>query len=348
MSRKPLAEIDSDDDREELLLKSPLSDTDGTPSKSPPASLNILVILVTAGLILASILVGWNFWTEWFSSVDRVLCTLFVALGMFAALVQCFWGSDQPPRWAASSTLWAASVMLLGFAVASGRTKLACVAMGLAVAGWFCFRIRGESIMNAVSLGLAFMIPSFVDACKDRQLFVNAEGVALQIASGLSDAVGQSHLATDGGIRFGHGFFEQFDCEGRWDSIITYIGISCFCIYAFRRNLIAGLITLSLSFVVWMAVRGTACVAIAQIASLNGAWPEWTFTTEAILFVIGALLMFSLDNFFGVLLKPIPVEHVNPDFPLFALGWNWLVSLPNLSVEVPERLVDSNPDEEFE
>lgn len=345
---EPNAPIVSQERAEDLGISDNSNPDPNSEVRANDGMLGVGASVASLLLILGSVAVGWSFWTEWFAGTDRLLCSIFAALGFFIALSQCYWGKDHPPRLVASSVLWATSTAILSLAVVTGRSKLAGISLGFAVAAWLCYRIRGESIMNAVSLGMVFMIPAFVDACKDRNMFQASVNVAVQIASGLADSVGQSHLLENGGIQFGHGFFDQFACEGRWDSIITYIGISCFCIYAFRRNLVAGVITLSSAFIVWMAVRGTACIAIAKIAAVNGVWPEWTFSTECLLFAIGAIVLLSLDNFFGALLKPIPVEHVNPDFPLFALVWNWMANLPGLTVEVPERLQDTNLLEDFE
>lgn len=366
MSIEPLADLERNDapdpkSANEFSSKhlTDASESFALPSadtKPPMANglMNLLLYGSSFVLLVLALLLGGSFWAEWLQSTDRVLCSIFAISGFFVALLRCKWEQDENNGSIPTSVLLptvillGASIVVFAIALTTGRVKLLGIAVGLLVASLVCYRVRGESVMNAISLGMVFMIPAFVDACKDRNLFRASENVALKIASGLSDAVGHSHIVENDGIRFGHGVFNQFACEGHWDSIITYIGISCFLIFAFRRNLIAGIITLSMAFVVWMAVRGTACVAIAQYASSYGTWPEWTFTLELALFVIGALILLSLDSFFGGLLKPIPVEHVNPDFPLFALSWNFLAELPSLTVEVPERLQDHPTPEEFE
>ena len=54
-------------------------------------------------------------------------------------------------------------------------------------------------------------------------------------------------------------------------------------------------------------------------------------------FLLGAILVFSVDQFFSALLEPIPFEFINTDFPLFTFVWNWLCGLPALVVIVPLR-----------
>ncbi len=303
---------------------------------------------VTAALLLVGAVLGSSFWVEWFSSIDRLICTLFVGMGLFFAALRSSWQNNRTPRLTASAILWGGSAALLAVALLMGRPKLIGVAMGLAAAGWFCYQIRGESIVNALAMGMAFMIPSFVDACKDRGLFDASDSVSVLITSGLADAVQLSHIQEGNTIRFGHGVADRFACEGNWDSIVTFIGICVFCIYAYRRSFIAGALTLSLAFVVWMALRATACVAIAYLAQSNGYWTEWTPAIQVTLFFIGAALIFSLDQFISVLLAPIPLEHINADFPLFAVLWNWFVGLPKLSTQVPDRIFEVNQAEAAE
>jgi hypothetical protein len=67
---------------------------------------------------------------------------------------------------------------------------------------------------------------------------------------------------------------------------------------------------------------------------------NWTFGIEIGLFLIGALLIISLDQLFSSLLAPIPVEFINPDFPLVAIFWNAMVGLPSLNPEVPSRAME--------
>lgn len=315
-----------------------------------PRELGMLPHLITAILIALCLVLGLSFWRDWLSSIDRVVCTGCVMLGLLVALARSRWKSSETPgRWAVPILFWSIAGLVILFALATMRLKLCGIALGFAVAGWCSCRIRGESVAHALTLGMAFMIPSLVDACKDRGAFEWAESIAIQITSGLADALSQSNLRVDNTIMFGHGIADRFSCEGNWDSIVTFMGISFFCIYVFRRRLLNSVITLALAFVVWMAVRGAAWVTLSLIASQpGGEWIEWSVGLEILLFVIGAILIFSVDQFFGALLEPIPDEFINPDFPLAALCWNWIVGLPNLSASVPVRDVQADIVEEVE
>ncbi len=317
---------------------------------SRPSKAGMLPHIITAILVALALLLGYAFWRDWLSSVDRVVCTVFVMIGLAVALARSRWNSSETPgRWAVPVFFWSIAGLLILFALATSRPKLCGIALGFAVSGWCAFRIRGESVAHALSLGIAFMIPSLVDACKDRGAFEWAESIAIQITSGLADAMSQSNLRVEDTIVFGHGLADRFSCEGEWDSIVTFMGISFFCIYLFRRRLLNSLITLALAFVVWMAVRGAAWVTLSLIASQpQGSWIEWSVGLEILLFLIGAFLIVSLDQFFGALLEPIPDEFINPDFPLAALCWNWIVGLPNLSASVPVRDVQNDIVDEVE
>ena len=88
---------------------------------------------------------------------------------------------------------------------------------------------------------------------------------------------------------------------------------------------------------VWIAVRATAWVGLAWMGIRNGIWYEWSFGFELGLFVLGAILVVSLDQLTSAFLEPIPFEFINTDFPLFAFMWNWVCGLPSLTVNVPQR-----------
>lgn len=324
------------------------SDTPATSLQSPARAgvPNMIAHAVTGTLMFLSLVIGLGFWRDWFSSVDRLVCTVFVFLGLAIALYRCFWGSDQPPRRVGPIAFWSLAAVILLFSTVSGRPKLAGIAMGMAAIGWFCHQIRGESHSNAIALGLAFMVPSLVDACKARGAFDATESIAVDVTSGLADALLQSHLRVGNTIQFGHGVADKFSCEGNWDSIVTFMGISMFCIYAYRRNLVSGLITFSLAFVVWIALRGAAWVTLSTMATYQEEWVAWSVGLEVFLFVIGAIFIVSLDQFFAMLLQPIPPEFINPDFPLVTSCWNWIVGLPKLTTAVPVREFQADEIEE--
>jgi len=303
---------------------------------------------VTIGLVAISLLLGFSFWADWFTSIDRIVCTICVALGLIISISKSWWNSDQPTRMVAPGILWSFSAIFVGLAIATSRPKFFAIALGLAVAGWFASQMKGESVGNAIAIGLAFMVPALVKAFEERNAFASIESIAVSVTSGLADVFGQSHYREGNTLLFGYGIADQFSCVGKWDSIVTLLGISLLCVFAFRRSLLSGLATCSLAFFVWIAVRAAAWVVLSLIVSSSEQTSEsgpiavmnWSKTLEISLFLIGALFILSLDQLFSSFLAPIPIEFINPDFPLVAISWNSIVGLPSLNPEVPSRALE--------
>ncbi len=189
------------------------------------------------------------------------------------------------------------------------------------------------------------MVPSIVDACEQRGGFEFIESCALNLTSGLAEANSQFHIQRDGAIEFGHGVADRFSSVGRWDSILPFVGISFFCIYVFRRNLIPSVLIIVSAFLVWMAIRATAWVAFSWYAERNEVWPEWGMGMQLFLFALGAVMIVLLDQFFAALFEPIPAEFINEDLPLAATVWNGMVSLPSLCFKIPQRSFDRDNEE---
>ncbi|MCU0718194.1 MAG: hypothetical protein MUC83_00705 [Pirellula sp.] len=309
---------------------------------------NVLAFLVDIAAILLLILsfaIGWRFWAGWLSQTDSLVCTICLGLGFVIAVAR---GLFYEPVYHRNITPWvffSLAFLVLFFAMVAGRPKLTGISAGLAIAGWLSRWLKGDNAAQSLSLGFAFMVPSVVDACKERGAFEFIESAVLTLTSGLSEALSQFHIQRDGIIEFGHGVADRFSSVGRWDSILPFVGISFFCIYLFRRTLIPSLLTVSMAFFVWMAIRSSAWVTFAWYAEQYGAWHEWTMTTEIVLFLMGAVLIVLLDQFFASLLAPIPAEFVNEDLPLIAYLWNWFVLLPSLKFTVPSRAKETFDDE---
>jgi len=218
-----------------------------------------------------------------------------------------------------------------------GRPRLCGIACGLALAGWCTMRVLGENVQQGIMLGSVFAIPTAIDAFAARGAFDWLESIALNVTSGLADAASQSHVREGDRLIFGLGVADRFSCVGKWDSVVSFFGIAIFCILAFRRNFVSGVLAIVMSAIIWIAVRATAWVGMAWMGISNGVWYEWSFGLEVGLFLLGAILVLSIDQFISTLFEPIPFEFINTDFPLFAFVWNWLCALPTLTVNVPER-----------
>lgn len=318
---------------------------DSKVSAKEESLLAFLVDVAAILLLILSFTVGWRFWVSWFSQTDSLVCSICLGLGFVIAVVR---GLFFEPVYHRSFTPWvlfSLAFLVLFYSMVAGRPKLTGISAGLAIAGWLSRWLRGENVAQSLCLGFAFMVPSVVDACEERGAFQFIESAVLNLTSGLSEATSQFHIQRDGSIEFGHGAADRFSSVGRWDSILPFVGISFFCIYLFRRTLIPSLLTVSMAFFVWMAIRSSAWVTFAWYAEQYGSWHEWTMTTEIVLFLMGAFFIVLLDQFFASLLAPIPAEFVNEDLPLIAYLWNWFVLLPSLKFSAPSRAKETFDDE---
>ena len=322
-----------------------LDAVDDSPVVVPKASLHPWIEIVAIALMGLALFASFGFWSEWFTSVDQWILSICVLAGMIVALARSDWQGEQTKLKVVQATAaWMGSIGIVLISLVQGRPKLAAIACGLVLAGWCTLRIRGERFAHALSLAMVFVIPSAMDALIDRKVFDWLESVSVTVTSGLADAASESHVREGKSIVFGQGVADRFSCLGRWDSLVSFVGIALFCVLAFRRNLVAAFITISLSVVAWIAVRGAGWVAIAHWSNQNEKWLEWSIGLEIGMFSIGAILLVSLDQFFSAILEPIPPEFINTDFPLFAFLWNWMCGLPALTVNIPQREMDSNDD----
>ena len=301
-------------------------------------SLHFWVESVSCILLMAAVIVGIDFWRDWFSSVDRVICSICVVGGLIVAFVRSDWvGERSPRRFMLVIALLSAAAIVIFLSYYLGRPKMSGIACGLILAGWCSFRILGETVHHSLSLGLVFAIPSAIDAIAARGAFVWLETVAITLTSGLADAAEQSHVLEGNKLIFGLGVADQFTCLGKWDSVVSFFGIAVFCVLAFRRSFVSSALTIMFSGIVWIAVRGAAWVTLAWLGNRSGVWYEWTSGLEIGLFLIGLVLVASIDQFLSALFEPIPFQFINADFPLFAYIWNWICGLPKLTLSIPIR-----------
>ncbi len=289
-------------------------------------------------ILIVAVFVGLESWKDWFSSVDRVLCSICVAVGLVVAFIRSDWvGEVSTKRLGFAVAMWALALLAILLSISMGRPRLCGIACGLTLAGWCTMRVLGENVQHGMMLGLVFAIPTAIDAFAVRGAFDWLASIALNVTSGLADAASLSHVREGERLIFGLGVADRFSCVGKWDSVVSFFGIAIFCILAFRRNLITGVLAMVMSAIVWIAVRASAWVGLASIGIRNGVWYEWSFGLEVGLFLLGAILVVSIDQFISTLFEPIPFEFINTDFPLFAFVWNWLCALPTLTVNVPQR-----------
>ena len=311
--------------------------------QKPPGEVSIVyrhwwIEALAVAMFIAALMVGLDFWRDWFSSVDRVICSICVLVGLIVAFIRSGWlGEQSTERFVIAAILFSLAGVTIWISFSLGRPKLSGIACGLILAAWCSLRILGENVQHSMMLGLVFAIPSAIDAMDARGAFEWLESVAINVTSGLADAAEQSHVREGSRLIFGLGVADRFSCVGKWDSVVSFLGIAVFCVLAFRRNLLSGLIAVAMAAIVWISVRASAWVGMAWMGIRNGIWYEWSFGFEVGLFLLGAFLVISIDQFFSAMLEPIPFEFINTDFPLFAFIWNWLCGLPTFTVAVPQR-----------
>lgn len=279
---------------------------------------------------------GLNFWSNLFSTVDRVICFAFVSMGLAIALARSNWrGHKTRFRTGFATLLFALTALLICSSVALSNPLWSGIACSTLLAGWCMARIRGDSFWHPLFLGLALLVPLAIEVMANRGLFAWLESTTIATTSLLADAAGQAHATSDQTILFRRGIADHFSTIGKWDSAVSLLGVSFFCILAFRRSLLASCITIGFSCIVWMTVRSGGWVTLSTLANRNETWYAWSYGMECGLFLIGVMLIVSLDQFFANIFHPIPFEHFNPDSPLCAFCWNWLCGLPNLVLRVP-------------
>ncbi|MBU6173050.1 MAG: hypothetical protein KGQ60_04565, partial [Planctomycetes bacterium] len=89
---------------------------------SRPSKAGMLPHIITAILVALALLLGYAFWRDWLSSVDRVVCTVFVMIGLAVALARSRWNSSETPgRWAVPVFFWSIAGLLILFALATSR-----------------------------------------------------------------------------------------------------------------------------------------------------------------------------------------------------------------------------------
>ncbi len=315
-----------------------MEEQDSAPGQALNPSLHRWIEVLSIVLLAAAVFVGLDFWGDWFSSVDRVICSVCLLIGLIVAFGRSTWQGEQTrSRIIFAGLLFGLAAISIGSSYYLARPKLSGIACGLILAAWCSLRILGESYQHSLSFGLGFFIPSSIDALAARGAFDWLESIAISVTSGLADLAEQANVREGEKLIFGLGVADQFSSLGTWDSVLSLFGIAVFCILSFRRNFLPGVVAIAMAALVWIAVRGAAWAVLIWLGNRNGIWYDWTLGLEIGLFLLGATLVFSIDQYFSALLEPIPSEFINLDFPFFAMVWNWLCGLPKLTVAVPQR-----------
>jgi hypothetical protein len=306
--------------------------------------------LVSFALIVGSALSSHRFWQTLFSTADRTVLSVCIAAGLIIAIAQAAWrGNRSKWRIASAVLLWISALVLIGLSFGGEQMELLkqpLVAIGLAFAGWCAVRVRGESLAFALSLGGAIAFPAGIEWMNRTGWNTLIESFAANLTAGLADVSHFFNIREGSNIFFVNGVASRFSSIGELDSVVSFIAVGVFFLLVRRRNLLAAVVTLAVSILVWLAVRAVAWVILLHLGARNGSWYEWSFQMEVGCLIVGCLLIVSLQEFFSELLQPIPLEFSNTEFPLFAMGWNWLCGLPKLTVSMPQRDSDFGPMDE--
>ncbi len=293
-----------------------------------------------AGIAITSsaFYVGLDAWKNWFSTPDRSLFSVCVSLGVLIALIRSHWQGGQ-----SKSRIWSTRIIcvlassLVCVGVALSNPMWSAIACGLSIAAWCMGRIRGETILHSLFIGSMLVVPLAIEAMASGGDFEQLQKFAVEMTSLLADAVSEPNAQENNTILFRKGIADHFTTIGTWESVLGLLGVSLLVILAFRRSLLASACVLSSTALVWVAVRAVAWVTISYLAHRNGTWYPWSFELELGLFLVGVLLVFSLDQFFASIFKPIPFELFNAESPLGAFLWNWLCCLPSLVLRIPKQ-----------
>ena len=289
-------------------------------------------------LFLSSIafFAGLNFWKSWLFECDRLFCLIAILLGLVVSFRRSNWhGKQAKLNISVVWTLWALAVVLIGIGTALSLPRVNQVAFAVVLAGWCAGRIHGESLSYSLPVGMTLLVPIAIDVCANLGGFDRVESTTVEMTSSLANTIGLSHSRVGGSLQFRHGVADQFSCVGSWGSLVCFLGITFFCIIAFRSSLLTSASSIVFSIVVWIALRSFAWVALAHFGNRNETWYGWSTGIELGLLVIGAGFIVSLYQFFDALFQPIPFELFEPESPLCSYTWNWLCGLPNPARRIP-------------
>ncbi len=287
-----------------------------------------------------SAVAGFDYWRNLLAFNDRILCFGLVIFGLSVALARSKWRGNQTQfRVWFSTLLYSMTVILSCLAVVFSNPIWAGLALSTLVAGWSMVKLRGESLWQSLFFGLALSIPLWIDFLANRGLFDALESNVIGATSQLATAAGQPNVTADRYILFQYGTADDFAAIGVWDSTVCLLGVSLCCVLVFRRRLLTSCATIGLAALVWIAVRTVGWVTLVYLASRNETWYAWSFGIQCGLFLIEVLLIYSLDQFFANIFRPIPFKYFHPESPRWAFIWNWLCGLPNVVLRLPKQNV---------
>ncbi len=305
-----------------------LNETDRSVAESTSKRFFTVAAFLIAAVALYD---GIDAWRNWFSTPDRRLFSLCTILGLWIALKRSNW-TGEAPKWKnfLAGIICISASLLMVACFTQSFPRCSGVSCSLILASWYIFRIRGESLVHCLFLGSTLAIPYLIELVEASGGFDWLESWAVTLTSVLTDMFGIPHARLSSGLLLKSGILDRFMSHGTWDSVISLMGVTLFCILAFRRLLVSATLSFGFSLFVWIVVRSVAMTYLSVQNSPNTIW----FPMELMCVAVGASLVISMDQFLAALLTPIPFNNFDFNHPLPSFLWNWICGLPN-AVRIP-------------
>jgi tetratricopeptide (TPR) repeat protein len=180
------------------------------------------------------------------------------------------------------------------------------------------------------------MFPFFIHLLHLSDFWVWIGDSAVSVTAGLANIFKLPFAIEGSSILFSQGVADAFKAEGVWDGVLPWIGVSLFCILAFRRNLLCAVASLAITPVLWVAVRGTAWILLAMLSNSEPGWLVWSEPIAISVFIVGVCLVLAAHVLCASIFEPIPYELFNTESPLISYAWNWICGLPGIVLRVPK------------
>ena len=218
---------------------------------------------------------------------------------------------------------------------ASGSLSGSWLWLGIAgcliLAGWCTRSLRRESSAYFFFVCLIIAILPCVELLERNKYFDSLQSFTLWMASLLAGVFGQTNVIVDDHVLFRNFTADQFSCLGRWNGVVSCLGMGVVCVLSFRRRLVSACLTLVASVLVWPVFVSASCIIMSFLAPASEMplRATWSLCIEWICAVLGVLIIFGVDHFAAAFFKPIPSKLLRSETPFFSYAWNWLCGLPD-------------------
>ena len=190
---------------------------------------------------------------------------------------------------------------------------------------------RGESVAYCVFLSLLILALPCVAWLQSKGMLESLKSFALWMTSSCATLVGQTNVLVDDRILFRYFTADQFSSLGRWNGVISYVGVGVFCVLLFRRCLLSASLTLCASVMVWPVLISMSYMTISFLPPETEMPTRsvWAFYIELAASLLGVAMIFSVDQFASALFRPIPFKSLGSKPPFLSVAWNWICGLPD-------------------